>query len=196
VWQTAVTERQRGEKAHSLLIEDPEPGRIVDSLPGRVQEGSLDVDAEYARHALFDGRIHRPDRAFHGVEIVADQRRQEPGRAEAPMRLADGGDAVDRRMIVEQDAAAAIHLQVDEAREKIASQLPVLEVGRALSGRHHADDQASVHEDAPVRLKTVGRQDARGMECDRAHRVSVTLRRCGGRSGSNPLARLSDTAKR
>ena len=69
---------------------------------------------------LRDRLAHRVDGALHHVQIVADQRGQKARRAEAAVRAADGGDALDARIVVEQHAAAAVHLRVDEARDEQA----------------------------------------------------------------------------
>jgi hypothetical protein len=52
------------------------------------------------------------------LRSVRDQRRQQAGGAEASMRLRDAPHRRHRRIVVEQDAAAAIDLYVDEARRE------------------------------------------------------------------------------
>jgi len=54
------------------------------------------------------------------VRRVADQRREECGGPEAGMCRTDRGDRVDIDLVVEQNAAAAIDLGVDEARQQPA----------------------------------------------------------------------------
>ena len=48
-----------------------------------VEKGALDMDAEHARDAGLDRRVDGADRLAHHRQIVADQGRQEAGRAEA-----------------------------------------------------------------------------------------------------------------
>ena len=61
---------------------------------------------------------HGGDRLRHLLARVGDEGRQEAGRAEAAMRGADRADAVDAALVVEEHAAAAVHLHVDEARRE------------------------------------------------------------------------------
>jgi hypothetical protein len=75
------------------------------------------VDAHDARHALGNRRVGGVDRARHDVEVVADQRGQEAGRAVPAVRLADAADRLDARRVVEQHAAATVDLGVDKPRQ-------------------------------------------------------------------------------
>ena len=65
-----------------------------------------------------DGRVApRRSRGAITVEVVADERRQEAGRAEAAVRARRSrGCASTLGIVVEQHAAAAVDLAVDEAR--------------------------------------------------------------------------------
>jgi hypothetical protein len=58
------------------------------------------------------------DGGFGYLGRVRDQRRQQRGRAETGMRCADPADAVNIRLFVEQNAAAAIDLQIDETGDQ------------------------------------------------------------------------------
>ena len=78
------------------------------------------MDAEQAGHAGGDGRSGRGDCLRHPLARIRDECRQEAGGTETSMGGADGGDPLHRRLIVEQDSAAAIHLNVDEARRQQA----------------------------------------------------------------------------
>ena len=75
-------------------------------------------------HARCDRPPRGGDRLGDPGRVVADQGRQEAGGAEAPMRRADGGDALERRRVVEQHAAAAIDLDIDEARRQQPREIP------------------------------------------------------------------------
>ena len=63
------------------------------------------------------------------MQIVADERGQEADRAEAPMRAADLDDRIDAWIVVEQHAAAAVDLRVDESRQQESPCQIVLAVG-------------------------------------------------------------------
>jgi hypothetical protein len=104
----------------------------------------FDVNAEDAGHTLRDGGTRRENRLFDDVQIVADQRGEKSRRAEAPVSDSDGGDGFDARIVVEQHAAAAVHLAVDESRRE---QIP-FEIDRLIG----ADDLARADDrlDAPV----------------------------------------------
>ena len=131
-------------------------------------------------------------------KIVADEGRQETGRAETPVRLADRANGVDRRLGVEEDAAAAIDLGVDKARQQQMAAEVV--AGGATATRVVAgddvDDPAAVEQDGAALEDAVVAEHAAVDECDGHQTVSVTLRRCGGRSGSRPRELASALANR
>src|SRR3546814_15135995 len=81
-------------------------------------------------------RSTRTDTLFPSTTLfrsrrVADQGRQEGGGAEARVRGADRRDRFDIDLVVEQYAAAAVDLRVDEAGQQPAA----FEVDLALGGR-------------------------------------------------------------
>ena len=79
----------------------------------RAQERSLVMKPDYARidarRGLY-GVAGRP----HLFGRVAEQCRQQRGRAEPPMRRRDGGNSARARVVVEQHVSAAVHLCIDE----------------------------------------------------------------------------------
>ena len=82
--------------------------------PG-IDERSFDMDSERARHAFL--RLARGgERRVEHARRVGHDRRQEGGHASAPMRGGDRGDSLNGRIGVEQHAAAAVDLPIDEAR--------------------------------------------------------------------------------
>ena len=118
------------------------------------------MNAEHAWNCPLDRSVHRPDRSIDRFEIVADERRQEPGGAEAAVGFADRCNSLDGWMIVEQDAAAAVHLQVDEAGDQVSFQFCALQSGWARARWHHACDPSSLHDHAAVRTESVRCQHA------------------------------------
>jgi hypothetical protein len=132
--------RQRQHHAAAIGIGDPFNilcRHLADELFGMgafaldIEKRALDMDAEHARNALGDCRSHGGDRRFGHLRRVGDDRRQHPGRAEFPVRLGDAPHAINRGMIIEQGAATAVCLHVDEARcQQAAAQRAALEIGR------------------------------------------------------------------
>ena len=144
------------------------------------------------------GCRRRPGQS-HLFRAVGDQRRQQAGRSEFSVRRRDRAKPVDRRLIVEQHVAAAVHLQVDEAgsqpcpRRQDANRMVVRQVGR----RHQLGDAGAVDDHRATlahgaAVEHMVRRDRvrRGV----AHRVRVTFCRCRGRSMSVPRCRASRIA--
>ena len=63
----------------------------------------------------------RSDGSGHHLRRVGHQRRQQPDGPVFTVRVRDTGDAFGRRVLVEQDAAAAVDLNVDIAGRKQAA---------------------------------------------------------------------------
>jgi len=169
----------------------------VHALALGADERPLDVHADDAGHALGNRLAHGIHRMGDHLEVVADQRRQESRGAEAPVRTADVADRVDRRRLVEEHAAAAVHLRVDEARHQHRT-LQVM-AARALDARiapgGDRDDAAVVHEHGAALDESLVGED--GPVDDGIHQwVRVTFCRCGGLSGSMPRAMATALASR
>ena len=79
-----------------------------------IDERPLDMDPERAGHA-FARLASGGQRRVKHARSVGHDRRQEGGHASAPMRGGDRGDPLNGRLGVEQHAAAAIDLPIDEA---------------------------------------------------------------------------------
>ena len=169
---------------------------VVNATALGVEIGTFDVDAEHARHFRVDRGAHGGDGARDDVQIVADERGQEAGRAEPAMGLADLAYGVDRRHGVEEHAAAAVHLRVEKTREEeMAAEIVALGAGAPRIPRSYdIDDPASIEQHDSIVLEAGVAKDATVDERDRHQTVSVTLRRCGGRSGSSPRAIASALA--
>ena len=102
------------------------------------------------------------------------------------MGLRDGPDALDAAHVVEENAAAAIDLHVDEAGREKPSHRPALDAGAEILLLGHGanaavldDDGAAVEHVRPVEDPGTGQGNGH-------QRVSVTLRRRGGLSGLRP----------
>ncbi len=180
--------RLRQPRQHRLV--DPREARIVmDALLGGIEMRPLDMQAEHARHAFGQRGLGRRDRGVDDGRMIADQGRQHAGRAEAPVRLRDGAEAVDRRAVVEQDVAAAIDLRVDEARhEPAATEIDPGPIARKLGQGHPAGDPPGFDQERAAVQFPIGEDQPGADKSGPRHNVRVTLARCGGRSGSRPRA--------
>jgi hypothetical protein len=182
--RAAVRTRQY---VHQLVVERAEAGGVVDALARDVEDGSLDMHADRPVDARRHRRVARRHRRRHAVGPVADERRQERGGAIGRVRGTDRADAVDAGVVVEQHAAAAVDLRVDEpGHQPAAGQIDappgtVTGIGR---DRCEIDDAAVLDHDLDTRPALIARDDASAGETQRRHRVRVTFDRCGGRSGS------------
>ena len=155
------------------------------------------MDAGDAGHALGDGLADRRDRLSHPLGPVGDEGRQERRRAVPGMRLRHQGERSGIGPLVEQDAASAIDLSIDEARrEKAAGKLDPTGVGGDLEVGHDGEDPRAVHQHAMALEDALAREDAgAGQRKAGHHTVSVTLRSRLGRSGSCPRARATSSAR-
>ena len=123
-----AADAERGEQLHAARVEVAELGRIVGALAQRVDERALDVHADHAGHARLDGRAHR---ARSRAAITERSSLMSVGRnpvvpkrrCAAPMaRIAST-----LGIVVEEHAAAAVHLAVDEpGRRQAPSQVAAL----------------------------------------------------------------------
>ena len=117
---------------------------------------------------------------------VGDEGRQAGGGAEPRKSCADGRNGLDARIVVQQRAAAAIDLQVDEPwREDAAAQRHALGIGRRVSSDDTLD-AAAIDDQRRAIPPQLAIEDAGAGVGDAAHTVSVTFLRCGGWSGSCP----------
>ena len=111
------------------------------------------------------------------------------------MRGGDAGDGRGRRVLVEQDAAAAVDLHVDiPGRKQAAGKIP-RGAARSLGVRDDCGDALAFDNDRLVDEKLFAVEDPRAGKNDH-QTVSVTLRRLRGRSGSRPSRSASASARR
>jgi hypothetical protein len=106
------------------------------------------------------------------------------------VRGADGAQRLDRGRVVEEHAAAAVHLRVDETgqQHRAGEVVPLGGLHARVAGGHDRRDAVAFDEDRASLDKPLVGKDARVHECVRHQWVSVTLARCGGSSGSWPRA--------
>ena len=90
-----------------------DPVGTVHTRALRADERAFQMQAQNAVAA--GHRTRRRNRTAHLLTRIGDQSRQAGGGAVAAVRPGNRAHAVGRRLIVEQDAATAIHLQVYEA---------------------------------------------------------------------------------
>ncbi len=126
---------------------------------------------------------------------VGNQRRQAGGGAELSEGGADGADGFDAGIEIEQGAAAAIDLQVDEARrEDAAAHRHALRVGGRVGGDDGFDPAVGDDQRRAIPPGFAVENAGAGIG-DAAHTVSVIFFRCGGWSGSKPRWRDSISTK-
>src|SRR3546814_8253179 len=102
------------------VLELAQLGLGVDAAPCGVEEGAFDMDAEDAGHTLGDRRVDGSDPALDHRQIVADQRRQQPGGAEAAV---SGGDRRERR-----DAGVGVEQRTGRLEEHPADIPPLMRI--------------------------------------------------------------------
>ena len=175
-----------GQQPDRAFVETAQFRGIMHALACDVQVRAFDVDAEHAGHLGVDRGAHGLECARDDMQVVADERRQKPGGAEAAMGAADLADGVDGRLGVEEHAAAAVYLRVEKARQQqMAAEIVAgcAAAARVVAG-DDVDDPSSVEQHGAV-IEDAGVAEHPAVDQrDRHQTVSVTLRRCGGRSGS------------
>jgi hypothetical protein len=87
------------------------------SLPW-IEERPFDVDSEHSWHLRCDRRASCLKRCGDLGRTIADESGQEASRAEAAMCTANRRNGFDAWIIIEQAISAAIHLNVNEARDE------------------------------------------------------------------------------
>ena len=164
-----------------------EKPRVVHAAPRAAEIRTFEMDAQHAGYVVGDGRVDRRERAAHLVRTVADERWQKTRRAELSVRRTDCADTVHVGPVVEQHAAAAVDLRVDEAwQQNQSTQVVDFDIRRDVACRDHGLDATVFDEHGDIVVPTLPGKYACIDECRRHHTVSVTLARCGGRSGSRP----------
>ena len=160
----------------------------------RVQEGPFKMEAECRRRPT-PRLAGRGDGGGHHLRRVGHERRQQADGAVIAMRGGDAGDALGCRVVIEQDAAAAVDLHVDiPGRKQAAGKIPRGAV-RSLGVRDDRGDALAFDNDRVVDQKPFAVEDPRAGKNDH-QTVSVTLRRLRGRSGSRPSRNASASARR
>ena len=110
------------------------------------------------------------------------------------MRDGDGGNSFDAQRIVEKNAAATVHLRIDEAGQHPAAG-KVVRVGLVGEWRY-CSNAALIDVDFCPLEHTRSCCDMTARKPENGHRVLVTLARPGGASGSIPKESESCSAIR
>ena len=131
---------ERGQDRQILGLQRPDHRRGMDAAALDIEKGPLDMDAQQPRHSGGQPRAHGGDGLGGLGAGVADERHHEPRGAEAAMGGADGGDALGGRHIVELHPAAAIDLDIDEARRQQPLEMPTGQHGIDGIGRQDGLD--------------------------------------------------------
>ncbi len=178
------------------LVHRPDQRRVVRTLPGETQMRTLEMETEETGHPAARRLDAGGDDSRCLFRRVGNEGWQAPRRAVADVGRADRFDGRNVGRKVELRPAAAIHLEVDQPRgDRAAIEGHALDVERRIGCRDPfdavtGDDQ---HRAVPPQLAV---EDARtGISEAVGHRVSVTLLRCGGWSGSKPRLRDSSSTK-
>ena len=150
-----------------------------------------------AAHAQFGTTALLPTLITDTVPVNIAAMAAGKAAAEQGVRGADGTDGIDRRIVVEQHAAAAINLQVDEAgNEQAAIEGHPFGIGRNRIRTGNAGDMAEFDQQRRVVVPVVPLENAgAGNGQQVAHTVSVTFLRAGGTSGLRPRWRDSVSTK-
>ena len=130
----------------------------------KIDERPLDMDAERAGNMSL--RLARGRERFgEDARRVGHDRGQEAGHAGAPMRRRDCGDSLDRRLSVEQHAAAAVDLPVDEARrENSAAEIHLLSAAGTVLESGERKDRRALDNERPVVVQPFAVEQARPVE--------------------------------
>ncbi len=129
-----------------------------------IDERSFDMDPERAGHA-FARLASGGQRRVKNAGSVGHDRRQKGGDASAPMRGRDCGDSLDGRIGVEQHAAAAVDLPIDEARaQNAAAQIDLLAAARAVVEGGERLDRRALDNERAIVVQSLAVEDARSVE--------------------------------
>ena len=167
-----------GQELQVLLRGLAKRARIVDAGLFRRQKRPFEMDPEDAGlHA--NKTFHRIAGRRHLFRAVADESGEERRRAEFSMRGGDRTNGVRRRLIVEQDVAAAIDLDVDKAgsEPRVRGQVHARGCARQFGTRNDGGDRVALDHHGAVFAQRYAVEDAAGGDGVNffAHRVRVTF---------------------
>ena len=114
------TRLKGGEDLHPFLVYLAEHPLGMRASALRVQKRPLQVDTQDAGYALHRSLLHGVNRRTHDVIAIADERGKKRGGPEFCVRRAHGSQRVERRRVVEQYAAPAVDLDIDESGRQAA----------------------------------------------------------------------------
>ncbi len=100
------------------IVHRADQGRVVCALAGESQMRAFQMESDKARNPLIQCSFSGGNGGDIDLDGVGDQRRQQRRGAELGVCGADCLDGFERRGIVEQHPATAVHLQVNKARNQ------------------------------------------------------------------------------
>ena len=165
---------ERRQDRQILGLQGPDHRRGMDAAALDIEEGPLDMDAEQPRQTRGQACAHGGDGLGGLGAGVADQGHHESRGAEAPMGGADRGDAIGGRHIVELDSAAAIDLDIDEARRQQALEMPAGQHGIHGIGRQHGLDPPAFDHHRMAAQQLLAVEEPFGDE-DLGHQLSAPI---------------------
>ena len=129
-----------------------------------IDERPFDMDSERAGHAFARLASGGQRRGKHARRVGHD-RRQKGGHASAPMRGGDRSNSLDGRIGVEQHAAAAVDLPIDEARaQNAAAEIDLLAAARAVGEGGERLDRSALDNERAIVVQPLAVEDARSVE--------------------------------
>ena len=114
-----------------------------------IEKWSFNMNAENARNVFCAGRFHGSYCFRQNLRRIGDDRRQHPRRSELAMGFGNAADRIDCGIVIEQGAATAVHLHVNESRhEKSAVQDAPLNARSEFFLRYNFDNAVTVNDNS------------------------------------------------
>ena len=173
-----------------------EAGRMG-TLALNIEKWSFDVNAENARMMSITRCLDRRNGLGKNTRRIGDDRRQHARRSERAMGAGNPAHRFNTWIIIEQCAATAIHLYIDEAgRQKPAVQGPPFEIRCNFAFWFDIGDPGTIDNYCESLTDRIAIENPGPGECKSHQTVSVTFLSNRGLSGSRPRARAAASINR